>query len=72
MAQPPTPEKVTSLVKRLATQPLAGPTARISYEPARQVSQIAEDGRWVDSWEATTLNGTKKFDVETGEDAKGR
>ena len=42
------------------------------YDPARQVSQVMEDGEWVDSWDARSLHGTKKNDHETGEDAKGQ
>jgi hypothetical protein len=44
----------------------------LRYDPVRQVSQVLENGVWVDSWTARSLSGTKKFDIETGEDAKGR
>lgn len=64
--------RATSLMMMLARQPLAGPIPAIAYDPARQISRVLENRRWVDSWEAETLNGTKKFDIETGEDAKGR
>jgi hypothetical protein len=64
--------EATSLMMMLARQPLAGPVPAIAYDATRQVSRVLENGRWVDSWEAETLNGTKKFDIETGEDAKGR
>lgn len=63
---------LVSAVKRLARPPLSGPVPRLSYDASRQVSRVWEGQRWVDSWEAATLSGTKKFDVETGEDAKGR
>jgi hypothetical protein len=62
----------TSLMTLLARQPVAGPVPAIAYDETRQVSRVLEGGTWVDSWEAETLNGTKKFDIETGEDAKGR
>lgn len=65
------PEEAASLLALLARQPVEGPAARLSYDASRQVSQVWEDGCWVDSWEAESLNGTKKFDIETGEDAKG-
>ena len=64
--------QTTSLMMMLARQPLAGPVPAITYDATRQVSRVLENGRWVNSWEAETLNGTKKFDIGTGEDAKGR
>jgi hypothetical protein len=32
---------------------------------------VWENGKWTDTWDAEQLRGTKKFDAETGEDAKG-
>jgi len=64
-----------SLVRLLAQRPSGHGSAAITgirYDPERQVSQVLENGTWVDSWEAERLQGTKKFDVETGEDAKGQ
>jgi hypothetical protein len=64
--------KVASLMSLLARQPLAGSHPRVSYD---------RDGRWVVDGKQEdgstpgrreTLTGTKKFDLETGEDAKGR
>ena len=42
------------------------------YIDDRQISLIEEDGALVPSWESRSLSSTKKFDVETGEDAKGQ
>jgi hypothetical protein len=48
----------------------APPPAR--YDHRRQVSQVWEDGGWVDSWEAAHFVDTKKAEAETGEDSKGQ
>jgi hypothetical protein len=64
--------KIASLLAALARPPGDAAPPLLVYDDARQVSRVWEDGRWVDSWEARTLSGTKKFDIETGEDAKGR
>jgi hypothetical protein len=61
-----------TLLRILARRPRSGLRPEVRYDPARQTSQILEDGVWVDSWDASSLRGTKKFDVETGEDAKGQ
>jgi hypothetical protein len=42
------------------------------YVHDQQISVIEEHGALVPSWEASSLSSTKKFDVETGEDAKGK
>jgi len=43
----------------------------IRYLTDQQTSEVREAGRWIASWEAASLQGTKKTDVETGEDSKG-
>ena len=53
-------------VRRRAT---ARPVSR--YLERTQTSQVLEDGVWRDSWEAKKGLGTKKSDIETGEDQKG-
>ncbi len=60
-----------SLLRRLAITRAPVDPPQIRYDPLRQVSQIWERGRWVDTWMAETLTGTKKRDIETGEDNKG-
>jgi hypothetical protein len=61
-----------TLLRLLARRPRGGPRPQVRYDAQQQTSQILEDGVWVDSWNASSLRGTKKFDVETGEDAKGQ
>jgi hypothetical protein len=61
-----------SLLEKLATTPPVVSPPQIRYDTHRQVSQVLENGSWVDSWHAASLAGSKKFDIETGEDAKGR
>lgn len=61
-----------SLLRELARRPADGEPPEIRYDATRQVSEVLEHGRWVDSWTARVLDGTKKFDIETGEDAKGQ
>jgi hypothetical protein len=62
-----------SLLSTLATTPPGDHEPfELRYDARRQVSQVLEDGRWVDSWQSRRLPGTKKNDIETGEDAKGR
>jgi hypothetical protein len=69
---PPTTLRVVSLLQKLAVAPPGAGVGAVRYDSDRQVSQLWEAGRWVDSWEAKRLVGTKKFDRETGEDAKGQ
>jgi hypothetical protein len=68
------PEPEQSLLALLARQPIdhGDGDVRLRYDAARQVTQVWEHDSWVDSWNAATLQGSKKFDVETGEDAKGQ
>jgi hypothetical protein len=61
-----------SLLRMLAVVPNESAPVQLKYDADRQVSQVLERGRWVDSWESTRLRSTKKADIETGEDAKGR
>lgn len=53
-------------VKRTVTD---RPVSR--YQDRTQTSQVLEDGVWRESWEARDSLGTKKADIETGEDQKG-
>lgn len=53
-------------VKRKMTDP---PLTR--YQEQKQTAQILEDGVWRNSWEAASRLGTKKRDMEKGEDQKG-
>lgn len=41
------------------------------YQEDKQTSQVLEDGVWRNSWEASSRLGTKKRDMEKGEDQKG-
>ena len=59
-----------SLLRMLSIQRPPVEPSPIRYDPARQVSQIWEHGRWVDTWVAETLTSTKKRDIERGEDVK--
>jgi hypothetical protein len=61
-----------SLLSLLARRPPQMGEVRLRYDSVRQVTQVWEHDRWVDSWDAAKLQGTKKMDVETGEDAKGQ
>jgi hypothetical protein len=62
------------LLRHIARQPTGdrADLPPVRYDPDRQISQVYEDGKWVDSWESRLLPGTKKTDHETGEDAKGQ
>lgn len=57
----------TLATRREETDPIA-----VRYDAERSVSQVFENEAWVDSWESSELPRTKKADVETGEDQKGR
>jgi hypothetical protein len=60
-----------SLLRILAERPNGRDLLPLRYDRDRQVSQICVGGEWTDTWLSPVLSGTKKFDVETGEDAKG-
>ena len=60
-----------SLLRRLSTIPLPRETIPLHYDELNQVSSVLEHDKWIPSWDAQSLNGTKKEDHETGEDAKG-
>lgn len=60
-----------SLLALLASPRVIRTPLNIRYDTSRQISQIFEHGAWLDSWDARVLQGTKKEDLETGEDAKG-
>ncbi len=63
---------MSSLLRMLAIRPTLVDPPRLRYDALRQVSQVWERGKWVDTWKAGRLHGTKKRDIETGEDAKGQ
>ncbi len=60
------------LLQELASWPDSANLPQLKYIESEQISMVYEDGRWIKSWSARSLQGTKKFDVETGEDAKGQ
>lgn len=60
-----------SILRSFATAPSQQSVPASRYDEKRQVSQILEGNDWIDSWDARSLMGTKKADIETGEDAKG-
>jgi hypothetical protein len=60
------------ILRDLASWPHFDREPKLRYVEERQISYVKEDGDWIESWEARSLEGTKKFDVETGEDAKGQ
>jgi hypothetical protein len=60
-----------SLLRRIAVPPSGGVQPLMRYDASRQISQIWENSEWVDSWKAQSLAGSKKRDIETGEDNKG-
>ena len=60
-----------SLLRHLAVSQTYSDFPELRYDANTQTSQVFEDGRWVDSWRARRLQGTKKKDIETGEDNKG-
>jgi len=55
----------------LAARPEPRGELKLRYDEGRQISQVWEAGRWVDSWLSRNIPGTKKADHETGEDNKG-
>lgn len=59
------------LIRRLATRRNPTDQPRVRYDEERGVSQVEEDGRWVNSWDSKLIPETKKADHETGEDQKG-
>lgn len=60
------------LLRRLSTPREATKQPVVRYNPERSVSQVWEDGRWINSWMSTQVAATKKNDIETGEDQKGQ
>jgi hypothetical protein len=60
-----------ALLRKLSTVPQRREKFQILYDDVQQVSSVLEGGEWIPSWDARSLNGTKKEDHETGEDAKG-
>lgn len=60
-----------SILRNFATIPSKPNPPQVRYDKERQMSQILENGKWTDSWDAISLMGSKKSDIETGEDSKG-
>lgn len=56
----------------MASTPTRVDPPTMKYDADRQVSRVLCDGQWTDSWLAPNLTGTKKADLETGEDTKGQ
>lgn len=62
-----------TLFRRLAT--VRTPTTdhvETRYDPEAKQSFVRENGLWVRSFDSVKLPGTKKADLETGEDQKGQ
>lgn len=54
-----------SVPRRVSDRPVS------RYRERTLTSQVLEDGEWRDSWDARSIQTTKKCDIETGEDQKG-
>jgi hypothetical protein len=59
------------ILRTLAQQPLIQRYPTLEYQEDRQINLVLDGDHWTESWKASILAGTKKHDVETGEDAKG-
>ena len=59
------------LLRKLSVQRTVTSQPVSRYQDQRQTSQVLEDGVWRESWEVKEGLGTKKADIETGEDQKG-
>ena len=59
------------LLRELSVQRTVTDQPVLRYQDRTQTSQVLEDGVWRESWEARDGLGTKKADIETGEDQKG-
>ncbi len=61
------------LLRRISTRREVTPKPVSRYQEETMTSQVLEDDEtWVESWESSAVGATKKADVETGEDQKGR
>jgi len=60
------------ILRTLADWPKWDREPKLRYMRDQQISYVKEGSNWIESWNAMSLRGTKKFDVETGEDAKGQ
>lgn len=65
-------EGIAMLLRNLATERSATEPVAVRYDPHRRISLVFEDGRWVPSFESSSLGDSKKCDLETGEDQKGQ
>jgi hypothetical protein len=61
-----------SLLRKLSVNPGASVFPAVRYDRRCQTAQVYDGGEWTDSWLVPSLRGTKKRDIETGEDAKGQ
>lgn len=59
------------LLRELRVQRRSTSRPESRYVDRTQTSQVLDNGVWRDSWDARNAVGTKKADVETGEDQKG-
>lgn len=55
-----------AIVRRASGQP------SVRYSDDEKITYVAERGAWVPSYESDQVTGTKKADMETGEDQKGQ
>lgn len=60
------------LLRAMSTQRSATGCVVARYNPATETSEILENGKWLPSWQLKFPGGTKKADMETGEDQKGQ
>ena len=50
----------------------SGELPMVRYDPDLQISLIREGDVWIESWRSSLAPDSKKADLETGEDEKGR
>ncbi|MCW2784011.1 MAG: hypothetical protein JWP74_528 [Marmoricola sp.] len=61
------------LLRTLATiRESSGAQPTVRYDETQKMSYVQEGGAWVPSFESHAFSGTKKADLETGEDQKGQ
>lgn len=66
-------DQTVTLLRRLAsTREAVGDPPVVRYDADRKLAMVYESGRWVPSFDSSSLPGTKKADMETGEDQKGQ
>lgn len=60
------------LLRKLASTRETTEPIPARYDPAQKVSYVLDHGTWIPSYDAPAMIGTKKADLETGEDQKGQ